>query len=86
MAEDFHRRSHYDAIGITGGDGLGVDSTRVMSHVRSLRDRFVRGVMGDMESWVGEHLRADDYGFEPAGSVVLFRPARRYTGLNNGQR
>ena len=56
VAEDFHRRGHYDAIGITGGDSLAVDTTRVMSHVRSLRDRFVRGVRNDMESWIGDHL------------------------------
>ena len=56
VAEDFHRRGQFDAVGITGAEGLAVDSTRVMSHVRSLRDRFVRGVMDDMESWVGEHL------------------------------
>jgi len=56
VAEDFHRRGHYDAIGITGGGGLGVDTARVMSHVRSLRDRFVRGVLNDMESWTGDHL------------------------------
>ena len=56
VAEDFHRRRHYDAIGITGAEDLSIDTTRVMSHVRSLRDRFVRGVRSDMESWVGNHL------------------------------
>ena len=56
VAEDYYRRAHYDAIGITGGDRLGIDTAQVMTHVRSLRDRFVRGVLGDMEEWVDDYL------------------------------
>lgn len=67
VANDFHRREAFEAEGIRGGEGLRVDTQAVMEHVRALRDRFVRGVLGGMESWqdhliakrariVGDHL------------------------------
>lgn len=58
VANDFHRRRSFEAEGIRGSDTLSVDSAAVMAHVRKLRDRFVRGVLGDMESWREEHLIA----------------------------
>lgn len=56
VANDFHRREAFEAQGIRGGDGLSVDTSAVMEHVRSLRDRFVRGVMAGMERWQDTHL------------------------------
>ena len=50
VAEDYHRRFSLAQEGINGASGLSLDPKKVMEHVRSLRDRFVRGVMGDMES------------------------------------
>jgi len=58
VANDFHRRGNFNAEGIRGGDALSVDSAAVMTHVRSLRDRFVRGVLGGMASWREEHFTA----------------------------
>lgn len=55
-ANDFARRSKFDQEGIEGGEQLTLDKIKVMEHVRSLRDRFVRGVTGGMESWQGEKL------------------------------
>jgi dihydrolipoamide dehydrogenase len=55
VADDFDRRLKFDQQGIIGGQGLSVDTARVMKHVRSLRDRFVRGVTGSQSDWE-DHL------------------------------
>lgn len=58
VANDFHRRHHFHEMGIRMADvnGLTVDYKAVMEHVRNQRDRFVRSVMKDMESWENSHL------------------------------
>lgn len=56
VANDFHRRHSFEGTGIHGGEGLSINTAEVMTHVRSLRDRFVRAVIGDMESWRSTHL------------------------------
>ena len=56
VANDYHRRHVLERVGVSGAEALTVDTAAVMAHVRSLRDRFVRGVMGDMASWTGDHL------------------------------
>lgn len=53
IADDFHRREVFASEGIRGADSLRVDGPAAMRHVRKLRDRFVRGVMGTVES-IGE--------------------------------
>jgi len=55
-ANDFHRRHKFESMGISGADQLRVSTEDVMKHVRSLRDRFVRGVMSGMEDWQKTHL------------------------------
>lgn len=56
VANDYHRRKSFHQSGIEGGESLSLDSKKVMTHVRSLRDRFVRGVLSDMESWKKDHF------------------------------
>ena len=56
VANDFHRRHKLQEMGIRGGENLEVDSKQVMQHVRKLRDRFVRGVLGSFEDWRHTHL------------------------------
>lgn len=56
IAEDFHRRHVLPTMGILGSEGLKVDDGKVLEHVRSLRDRFVRAVLHDMDSWRTRHL------------------------------
>ena len=56
VANDFDRRRSLAEEGIIGGDKLTLDGKLVMNHVRKLRDRFVRGVMGGMDEWVESHL------------------------------
>ena len=56
VANDFHRRSTFHQSGIKGGDHLSIDPEKVMNHVRSLRDRFVRSVLSDMDSWKENHF------------------------------
>ncbi|MGH1467864.1 MAG: dihydrolipoyl dehydrogenase [Bdellovibrionales bacterium] len=55
-ANDFYRKDKFPELGILGSENLKIDTKKVMSHVRSLRDRFVRGVRGGMESWEKTHL------------------------------
>jgi dihydrolipoamide dehydrogenase len=55
-ANDFHRRHVFSQMGIDGADHLKIDDEKVMTHVRSLRDRFVSGVIKDIESWREGHL------------------------------
>ena len=55
VATDFHRRHALAQQGILGSEGLGVDFSGVMAHVRSLRDLFVRSVLADMKGWE-DHL------------------------------
>lgn len=54
VAEDFSRRYKFEQIGIQNSKTISVDSKKVMSHVRSLRDRFVRAVDEGMSSWVSD--------------------------------
>lgn len=56
VAQDFDRRKKFAEQGIAGADGLVIDLSLVMQHVRKLRDRFVRGVVSDMEDWQGDKL------------------------------
>lgn len=50
VALDYDRHRKFAEEGILC-EGMSIDSKKVMAHVRKLRDRFVRGVMGGMESW-----------------------------------
>jgi dihydrolipoamide dehydrogenase len=58
VANDFDRRKVFEHEGIGGAEMLEIDQAKVMSHVRSLRDRFVRGVMGSFESWQDKFVAA----------------------------
>lgn len=44
-ANAFHRRAHFDELGIRGGDTLRADLPAVLRRVRALRDRFVAGTV-----------------------------------------
>lgn len=54
VATDFERRHKLAQEGILGGENLTIDRKIVMQHVRKLRDRFVRAVMGGMQGWMDE--------------------------------
>lgn len=45
VANAFHQRTAFKAFGITGADGLSVDTAAVLRHVRALRDSFVAGTL-----------------------------------------
>lgn len=70
-ANDFHRRKKFETLGIQGGESLKLDTKQVMKHVRSLRDRFVRGVMGGMEEWRETHLLRGRAHFTDANTVEV---------------
>lgn len=58
VANDFHRRHKFTQMGIGQGDQLTLNSEQVMSHVRSLRDRFVKAVKNPMQDWENKLVRA----------------------------
>lgn len=55
-ANEFHRRHKLKEQGISGAEVLTLNDKDVMSHVRALRDRFVRGVLGGMSDWRETHF------------------------------
>lgn len=69
VANDFYRRFKFAEEGIHGADALSMNSKEVMTHVRKLRDRFVRGVTGSMESWTGEKLVRERVKFLDANTL-----------------
>lgn len=54
-ANDFHRRYSLETEGIYGE--LTIDPKKTMEHVRSLRDRFVRGVKSSLPEWENKLVR-----------------------------
>lgn len=56
VAEDFHRRHSLEEQGVQGSEALSIDEAKVLTHVRKLRDRFVRAVVADIDSWKEKHL------------------------------
>ena len=57
VANDFDRRHYLGQEGISGGNQLTIDKSLAMKHVRSLRDRFVRGVKSAMPKWEDKLIR-----------------------------
>ncbi len=56
VANSFARRLQFEQIGIHGSEKLHVNFSEVMIHVRKLRDRFVKAVLHDFESWQSTHF------------------------------
>ena len=56
VAQDFDRRHKFLEQGIHGHENLVINTKEVMQHVRKLRDRFVRGVLGGMKDWQETHF------------------------------
>lgn len=57
-ANDFHRRHSLEVQGISAGESITADINKTMVHVRSLRDRFVRGVKSSLPEWEDKLVRA----------------------------
>ncbi len=56
-ANDFHRRSKFEQVGINGAESLSIDKDKAMRHVRSLRDRFVKGVLSSVGDYEDKLIR-----------------------------
>jgi dihydrolipoamide dehydrogenase len=56
VANDFNVRTKFERRGVRGAQDLVLDDAALLEHVRSLRDRFVRAVMGSMKDWQATHL------------------------------
>ncbi len=57
VANDFDRRHKFAEMGISGAENITVDTQAVMRHVRKLRDRFVRAVVKDTDTWTSTHYK-----------------------------
>lgn len=88
IANDFHRRKVFERHGIRGGGSLSLDAKAALRHVRALRDRFVKGVMGTVEE-LGDHnvrgyarfvepgvLRLDDGSIIRAKKIIVANGSR----------
>lgn len=56
-ANDFDRRHKFEQLGISGSESLTIDTKKVMKHIRSLRDRFVRGVLSSVDDYEDKLIR-----------------------------
>ncbi len=65
VANDFHRRHVFSKLGIYGGEGLTANIPEVLRHVRSLRDRFVGGVMKTVEGLKNHNMEGYAQFIEP---------------------
>jgi dihydrolipoamide dehydrogenase len=54
--EDVYKTTKFHDFGVYGQEHIKVNLPEVLTHVRKLRDRFVRAVEGGMKSWVDTHL------------------------------
>ncbi len=70
-ANIFASHKKYTQIGVSGGIHLSLDYPLLMAHVRKLRDRFVKAVRGDMESWIKTHLIQKKAKFLSANTLDL---------------
>ena len=61
VAEDFHRRSVFERIGIEGKESLTLDVGEAMEHVRDLRDNFVDRVLTNSSDNFPEGLLIEGY-------------------------
>ena len=57
VANDFDRKHVFKEVGIGGGESLSIDSKKVMTHVRKLRDRFVKGVLESFDKWSDKFIQ-----------------------------
>ncbi len=65
IAHDFHRRYALNAMGIRGAEGLTLDLGAALAYVRSLRDRFVGGVLKRTEGLGERNLTGRAYLLDP---------------------
>lgn len=85
VAHDFHRRVHFETMGIRGGDQLSVDRKAVMDHVRRLRDRFTSGVLKSHHEFESKIIRKqarflDQHTLDLEGERLIFKKAIIATG------
>lgn len=52
----FHQKSKLKLIGVKGAEKLKLSDASFMKHVRSLRDRFVNGVLNEYKEWDSKSL------------------------------
>jgi dihydrolipoamide dehydrogenase len=85
VAHDFHRRVHFETMGIRGGEHLSVDRKAVMDHVRQLRDRFTSGVLRSHHDFEEKIIRKkarflDQHTLDLEGERLIFNKAIIATG------
>ncbi len=65
VANDFHRRHVFSKLGIHGGDNLTLNIPEALRHVRSLRDRFVGGVLKTVKALGEQNIEGYTQFVEP---------------------
>ena len=50
-AKNFHYRNKFDTFGIQGAEALSADIPKILKHVRTLRDHFVKSVKDSMQKY-----------------------------------
>ncbi len=73
-ADDFHRRTVFDRLGIRGGDALQVDLPAVLQRVRDYRDARVAGVLGATQSLSPQQNLAGRARLDGPQRLVVTRP------------
>ncbi len=89
VAEDYHRRTHFDKFGIDGQTALTLDVPEALEHVQDLRDTFVDRVLSSSTDDLPEDVFIQDHArfLEPtlievagerirAGAVVIATGSR----------
>ena len=54
VAEDFHRRRHFDRYGVEGHEDMGLSLPEAMEYVQNLRDTFVERVISNSTDTLGD--------------------------------
>jgi dihydrolipoamide dehydrogenase len=56
VAEDFHRRRHFDRYGVEGHEDMGLSFPEAMEYVQNLRDTFVERVISGSTAKLGDEF------------------------------
>ena len=75
IAHDLHQTKTLQKLNLLASDSLQVDLEKILVHVRSLRDRFVKGIVTDMHDWQDKLLKGrasflDDHTLEVNGTKI----------------
>lgn len=77
VAEDFHRKSVYDRMGIENHEGMTLNIPEAMEYVRDLRDTFVDRVLSNSTDHLSEEEFIEQYAHFIAPDLLELEDGRR---------